>query len=262
MNISYGICVGPDFDAAQLTSLVGSIIFNQPNEADFEIIMVGDIEKLADYIGVSHVRIIPFDENEKPGWITKKKNRIVAEASNDVVCITHDYHFFENGWLTGVNKFSRETEWDVLQCHINTFEGTRHSDWMVNPRRMQEVIDRDPEVFVPMLMEAAPHENGPQFVNGLPYDVSDLSHIQYISGGFILCRKQILEENPLSEDMIWGDPPGEDIVWSEQLNEKGIKFHFNPEGVVRLQRPKKWQVSQMPDEFVEALRDFYGSKPI
>jgi hypothetical protein len=265
INISYGICVGKTHDKDMLKNLIISIL---KQDIDFfEILLIGeDLEEWNKFD--NYIRVIPFDESVKPGWITKKKNILAQESKYHNVCIMHDYYLLSNHWIEGVRTCSMKVNnwknhyqgWDILVCEALTKELHRHSAWNVSPKRMQEVIDTNPDLYVPMLMAAAPHENGPQYVNGLPYTVQDLTHIQYISGGFIFCKKDVLLDVPLNESMIWGDAPGEDVEWSERLSQKGYLYTFNPYSRVSCQKPNKWRVFQMPNEFVEVLRGYYGTK--
>src|SRR4051812_35560520 len=47
------------------------------------------------------LRYIDFqDEENRAGWITKKKNLGAFEARYDKLALCHDYVFFEEGWKT------------------------------------------------------------------------------------------------------------------------------------------------------------------
>lgn len=256
MNISYGICVGKNHNTEYMGNLIRSIR-NQNNDK-YEILLIG--ENLNQY-AADDVEILFFDESERSGWITKKKNILAKYSRYDIVCILHDYILLDDNWLNGVRKATEEIgNWNVLLNEVVTFEGTRHSDWQVSPFRMEELINKNPKLYVPMLMNVAPHENHPKYICGLPYDVTDLTHVQYISGGIIFCKRELFTEVPMNENMIWGDAPGEDVEWSERLSKKSYLYNFNRYSKVHLQKSGKWKMYQMPNEFVIALREYYGSK--
>jgi len=257
VKITYGICVGPgQYPIDTINSIQSEA---NSYQKDYEILLIGEnipsINK--------NVRVIDFDESAKPGWITRKKNLIAQEARYPTLCLMHDYFMIKKSWINGLlMAVEKHPNWSVMCNRINNLEGTRHADWMINPRKMEELIATNPERFIPLLMGEAPHENHPKFFNALPYNVSDLHHIQYVSGGFILVKTSALLNVPINEDMVWGTPPGEDVEWSERLIANDHKIVYNEHSVTDIGKPGKWQVKQMPIEFVEELRKYYGSNPL
>jgi len=257
VKITYGICVAPGNYPIDTINSIEKEAYQYQD--DHEIILIGEnIPNIN-----SNVRVIEFDESVKPGWITRKKNLIAQEAQYPTLVLMHDYFLLGKAWIYGfLMSVDRYPNWSVMCNRINNLEGTRHADWMVNPRKMEELIATDPKRFVPLLMGAAPHENHPKFVNGLPYSVSDLYRIQYISGGFIVVQRRALLEVPMNENMVWGTPPGEDVEWSERLIANDHVIVYNKYSQTDIGKPGKWQVSEMPIEFVNELRKYYGSNPI
>ncbi len=259
-DITFGVCVSPNFTENFLDNLVWSIVDQRwDNRVDnFEIILVGGSPKIWRYKQEdSLVRIIDFDETIKPAWITKKKNVIGHAAKYNNICLLHDYYELESGWLRGFKSIP--DNWNILLNKVHTYEGYRHSDWLVHPDRMQEWIDNVPGVNE-RLMKLAPHENGPKFISGLPYSTRDLTHVQYISGGYVILKKEILEKVPMNEDLTWGQ--GEDIEWSNRLAKSGYLYNFNDDMHVICQKPGKWKLTIMTQDLVEDLRKYYGSRPV
>lgn len=262
MNITFGIPVGPSVSWTMIETLISRLHFQRIPE--YEIILIGkgipDPRIAIGGTGAEKVRVIDFDDNLKPGWITKKKNIIAAEAKYENLCIVHDYYSIPNYWYSCLLSYW-EKEWDILCCQVQTY-GTaeRSADWLVNPEILADFI-KDRPWAVEALMNAAPHENHPKYVNSLPYGVQDLWHIQYVSGGYILCKTDLLRTVPMNENMIWGDAPGEDVEWSERVIAAGGTIKFNPLQLVNVPN-KKWKVTVMPNEVVEALREHYGSRPL
>lgn len=187
-------------------------------------------------------------------WITHKKNWIASVAQGDYLCLVHDYYKAPRHWLDqqlwGLNLHKDP---DVMVSAIYTKEGRRSADWLVNPNHIIEAIKLYPELRN-ILMDAAPHENGPQYVAGLPYDISDLTNLQYISGGYIFCKRSLLLENPFNEKLVPGD--SEDVEWSERIVKSGATIRFNKGSFVEINKPHKWAVTQMPYEAVDILRKY------
>lgn len=233
LEITYGICAGKD--APYLTVTLDSILnqyHDNPNQP-YEILLATD--------------------NVGP-WLPQKKNWIAQNAKFDTLVLLHDYYFLDMEWLFGMEIFSENLpEWKVCTNKILTKEGTRHTDWMINPRAMQKAIKQRPEL-VPILMAANPHENGPQFINALPYDCFDFLPQQYISGGYIICKRDVLLDNPLDETMQPGQP--EDLEWSERVFSKPENWpYFNRFSQAHVLKPRKWVVTQIPDEALKIMRE-------
>jgi hypothetical protein len=267
--ITFGICVGPGVTHRQLDVLISSInremtddLYNPSNKFRYEIILCGN-QTIIDHcqnIG-GPIRPYNFDETERPGWITRKKNLIAQAASGDALVLLHDYYKLEPGWLKAFHAFDTlyEGQWQVMLNRVLTLEGYRHSDWLIHPQFLEELCIEFPGA-AKRLMEEAPHENHPKYVCGLPYHVGDLTHLQYVSGGYMVVKTDFLLANPWNEDLAWGD--AEDLEWSSRvLRDEGwpILF-FNPAAKVSVQKPGKWRVFQTPYSIVEDLRERYGRR--
>lgn len=253
MNITFGIIVGPNHEPSVVRKLIDSIFAQDFGGHDFEIIICGNYDADPE-LGI---KVIPFDESKKKGWITRKKNIIANEAQYDILCILHDYYLLDKDWYQGIVKYSRvNRKWNILCNRVFRLEGDRHSDWLVNQKYMDRLLAKHPELG-PELMSVAPTENnGPRWVCGLPYAEWELSSIQYVSGGYILARTNVFREIPFDERYGWGEA-AEDIIWSEQVIEHGYKLDFNPYSLVTLQKPGKWRVHQMTWKSVELLKEMF-----
>ena len=53
----------------------------------------------------------------------------------------------------------------------------------------------------------------------------------YISGGYWIAKKSVMEEEPLNEDVVWGQ--AEDVEWSDRVREK-YKYVMNTCSAVEL----------------------------
>lgn len=260
MNITFAICVSPNANIDYLENLIYSIMDMLWDEDEaYEIICCGDFATSYHFKSPTFT-VIPFDESVRPGWITRKKNLMVQAAKYENIVIVHDYYLFDELFCRGMARFDFDNpEWKIMTNTIWTFEGERSADWLVNQRYMDRALEAFPH-FAGELMAIAPNENGPRWVCGLPYNVSDLTHIQYISGAYIIAKKDVLLECPLNETIGWGD--SEDIIWSQDVIQHGYKFHFNPLIAAFIQKPGKWHLYEMPEECVLSLRELFGSNEI
>jgi len=234
LDITYGICVGsdPQYLSQTLDSIYSQYTSMNEPKGNFEILLAANPDQ----------------------WITTKKNWIASKAKYDTLVILHDYYQLHPGWLVGLNAFDEETpQWKVCTNQILTLEGKRHTDWMMNPWHMAKAINQRPEL-ARILMAANPKENGPEFINALPYDCEDFTHLQYISGGYIICRKHILRDRPFNETFLPGS--AEDIDWSERVffNSDNAP-HFNRYSMAQTLKPGKWAVTQIPEEGLQIMRE-------
>ena len=258
-NITFGICISKDTPPDYLfRSLVG--IYNMRDTMNhYEVILCGHASDaaysvIATFSMQMRVSLISYEgPSDKPGHITKKKNLIVHYAQYDVTVLMHDYY-----WLPPDFTIAMPDKFDVYCAPIRTAEGTRHSDWMVNPRRMETFINETPDMWE-RLMTVNPAENAPWFINALPYHVSYLSPIMYVSGGLITARTEVLRDVPQNEDLYWGD--AEDLEWSERLVAKYKLKTTSWNGAVgyaTAMKPGKWAVTEIPLDIVKELKVHYG----
>ena len=119
MNFTFGIVTsGNDDNSVQL--VINSI--EQLNIPEYEVIVVGNS-------GVSRDRttIIPFNENERPAWITKKKNLITQHAKYENIVYSHDYIVYCPDWYQGWLQYG--DDYKVCMNRILNADGTRYRDW-------------------------------------------------------------------------------------------------------------------------------------
>lgn len=248
-DITFGVCVGPNYNRHHLETLIESIR-SQNIKSSYEILLIG-IDQLSSYDS-DDTTAIPFDESKMAGWITKKKNILAQTARYSNICIVHDYYQFPRDWYTTI--ISGEP-WEVLMTPVVNKNGTRGADWLINPERMREFLDANPAMYQ-RLREAAPHET-PKYVCGLPYHVQNMNYIQYVSGGYILAKTHVLLNVPLNEKLKWGD--AEDLEWSERLVRR-YPINIKVSTQVNIQKERKWEVSQIPADVLLGLESFYGEQ--
>lgn len=185
MNFSIGITTDYS-DESRLNEIISSI--RSLRMPWYEILLIGSKpdEERGDIINIH------FDESQKPGWVTRKKNLLVQNAKYENVVLMHDYYVFEKDWYKNFLEFGND--WGVCSNAQHLITGKRHfTDWVV----------WDSPIF-------------PRYT-ALNYD--DWSHTKYMyqSGGYMIAKKEFMQKCPLNEDMMWGS--GEDVEWSLRMRE-------------------------------------------
>ena len=266
--ISFGICIGPDYNSEWLDNLITSII--RQNIPEYEILLVCNKESPSVLINVANQkRLIDWTwlhpqkirVLETSGWLPQKKNLIAREAKYDFLCIVHDYYLFDEWWYDGVKevvatKQHYDEKWDLLGTFVERIEdGERGPDWVVNPFHMKKFLEQpeNSDIFNE-LKQLYPTENHPMYVVGLsPYE-KRLTKIQYVSGGYIMCRKEVLKNVPFDENMRPGE--AEDIEWFGRVQKQNYILAFNSFSHVYTQKPNKWKVFQLLPHHVDRLKEY------
>ncbi|HIV70897.1 MAG TPA: FkbM family methyltransferase [Candidatus Aquabacterium excrementipullorum] len=126
------------------------------------------------------------------GWITKKKNLLVAQARHSHIVVAHDRYWFPSGFLTGLLKFGGD--FSALVCRQTTQDGRRFPDWVT--------------------MGAEWSWTNPGM---LAY--GDWSRHMYINGGLMIARTDVLRETPWNEMLFWNQ--AEDVELTRRLRHAG-----------------------------------------
>jgi glycosyltransferase involved in cell wall biosynthesis len=185
------------------------------NIPEYEILFVGGGD--SDGIDGQDIRKINFDENEKPKWITRKKNILVQEARYDNVVVMHDYHVFDPNWYEAFKSFG--TDWDICSCPQYLITGSRNPmDWS--------------------LWDKPGHGRA----WSLNYNDWSQTQYMYISGGFFMVKKHVMLEEPLDESLVWNEE--EDVEWSMRVRNKYI-MKCNGNAIVR---HNKWHRHAGPQQ--------------
>lgn len=188
MNFSFAITTDYS-DVERLNEIVDSIRnLSIPN---YEILVIG--KNLAE--NHDDIRYIFFDDEKTPGWITKKKNILVEQSVYENVVVFHDYYIFDSMWYKNFLDFGND--WEICSNAQNLITGKRHFvDWVI----------WDSLVY-------------PRY-HSLEYN--DWSHTKnmYISGGYFLVKKHVIKNEPLNENLLWGQ--SEDVEWSLRVRDKYV----------------------------------------
>ena len=224
MNITFGIVTYSGHDGTDNIPKVNQIIdaIEQENIPEYEIIVVGDFAWER-----KNTRVIKFDETVKTGWSTRKKNIITEKAKHDIIVYTHDYIRPVRGFYRGWLKFG--DDWDIAMNVVKNYNGARFRDWVV--------LD-DPRVKPGWLQEEPWCPPGGKLREGRSffpsYDYKDTQYM-YISGGYWIAKKHVMQEEPLNEDIVWGQ--AEDVEWSDRIREK-YRYVMNTHSAVQLDHYK------------------------
>ena len=234
MNFTFGIVTNLDHEE-YLLNLINSIL-NQ-NIKNFEIIIVGPVGHfdLKNKIAVTDsLKMIDFDESEKDGWITKKKNLIVNNAKYENIVFLHDYIILDKTWYSGYLKYGNS--FDICLNPILNKDHSRFRDWCLSPHNFK-LIDK--------------HLNkNSEFL--IPYEEDQLTDYMYVSGAYWVSKKYVMMQYPLNENLAWGD--GEDIEWSHRVR-KTHKFEFNSNSSVFLQKQKDVVFNEITNENLILLKN-------
>jgi hypothetical protein len=237
MQFTFGIITTNNSHAVNL--IIESI--EKQNIPEYEIIIVG-----IDNIERKNTKCITFNENIYPGWITKKKNIITQEAVYENIVYMHDYIVLEDNWYTGFLNYGND--FDIIVNKIINSDGSRFRDWILNVHFLKgmclQVIQNVPTLNAPDVWI----KNGEDITCKLhiPNNVStvfleydnnaeELQNYIYISGGFFICKKQVMLDFPLDEKLLHCQ--GEDVEWSQRVRTK-YQFKFNKYSSVKLLKYK------------------------
>jgi hypothetical protein len=209
---TFGIVTGFE-DHERLGAIIESI--RTLSIPEYEILLIGG-EKNDFACPANDVRIIDFDESQKPRWITRKKNILVNEAKYNNIVLMHDYHIFDKDWYLNFKSFG--TDWEICSCPQYLVTGARNPmDWS--------------------LWDKPDHGRA----WSLDYDDWSQTQYMYISGGFFIVKKHVLLEEPLDESRGWNEE--EDVEWSMRVRNKYV-MKCNGKSVVR---HNKWHRHAGPE---------------
>src|ERR1700722_8979325 len=179
----------------------------------YEVVIVGTKNMVQHYFNDPLVKIIDFNENIKPMWITKKDNLITQNATYDNIVYTHDYFIYDINWYQGWKEFG--DNYHACMNKIINIDGSRFRDWCIYDHWE-----------IPEFKNAAQYAgfNRPARECLIPYNEMELQRFQYFSGAYWVAKKSIMQEIPLNENLVWGQ--GEDLIWAAQYRQK-YKFSLN-----------------------------------
>lgn len=223
MKFTFGIITAGNDN--RISKIIDSIEMQNIND-EYEVIVVGNCNVKRD-----KTKIIPFDESKKRMWITRKKNLITKESSFDNIVYMHDYIKLGDDWYSGFERFG--DNFKVCMTKMVLPDGSRFRDWTIWAGDIQKLKLPSQHCL-------------------LPYDITHLSKYMYISGAYWIAKKEVMEEFPLKESLVWGQ--GEDVEWSSRLRKK-YNFSINTFSKVKLMKNKNVIFKLINDKDANRLRE-------
>jgi len=178
------------------------------NIPNYEIIIIGGGVIMGD-----NIKHFVYTDDSQSGDISIKKNMITSEAKYENIVYLHDYVSLCDNWYDGFLKFG--DDFTICMTKILNIDGTRYRDWCL----WQD--------------DANKYVNNNNYL--IPYDMSHLSSMMYISGAYWVAKKSFMINNKLNEKLSWGQ--GEDVEWSLRVRNK-TEFKMNSLSTVKLLKNK------------------------
>jgi len=220
MEFTFGIITSGDYDNL-VNKIIDTIEFEEI--PTYEVVVIGN-----SHVERKNTRVIPFNENIKPMWITKKKNLITQFAKYENIVFLHDYVYLMPGWYAGWLKYGNDFK-ACMNVILNA-DGSRFRDWVIweNPTENGEEIIKNAQHII-------------------PYYINNLSRYMYFSGAYWVAKKEIMQKYPLNEELVWNR--GEDIDWSKKYRQDN-EFKMNPYSAVKCVKMKNPVFGILTDENV------------
>jgi hypothetical protein len=228
MDFTFGIITSQKNPLEYLNQTIDSI--KKLNIPNYEIIIIGGDQDLC----IDNINLYSFKEHPTMGWITKKKNLITQKAIYENIVYMHDYFYFDEKWYENFLLFGND--WKVCTNKLINIDGKRYRDW--NLCQVLRTCKGNTRSISPYYL--------------LPYDFKHLSKLMYISGGYWIAKKHVMEEFPLDEKLFHCQV--EDIEWSWRIIKK-YNFSLNEKSIVHLNKFHQVQFLEiLPD--TEIYNDF------
>ncbi|ASL48459.1 hypothetical protein bAD24_III13740 [Burkholderia sp. AD24] len=132
------------------------------------------------------------DEFPKLGWITKKKNQIVAAATTENLVIAHDRYVIPPDFIKNLAEYG--SDYSVLVCRQTRPDGRRMPDWVA--------LGGEWSMTSPATLE-----------------YGDWSRHVFINGGIMIAKAEVLKRVPWNELLFWGQ--AEDVELTRRLRSAG-----------------------------------------
>lgn len=177
-----------------------------------EILICGPDSIRAD-LGPLAKRIVHVPQSDRfasAGWITQKKNALVARATRENILIAHDRYSVPEDFLLRMTDFSGD--FGVVVPHQVTTEGFGLPDWVM--------LSDDLNWTTPGWME-----------------FGDYHPFAYVNGGVIIAKTRLLAALRWSELLLWGQ--AEDVDLSRRMEKAGIVARPCRSIVVTSEPPRK-----------------------
>ncbi|RFA22637.1 hypothetical protein [Subtercola boreus] len=213
---TFGLIVDGRFPE-RLTRFVDSVLaIDGLDTIDYEILVCGPAGS-TDHIDtrLANIRLVEQDARFSTlGWITRKKNLLVAEARGDLILLAHDRYSVRSDFLTALREYGPDV--DVLVPTQLT------SDGFTYPSRVAT--------------------SGTWDLRSLgELEVGDYTPTMYINGGVLIASVDVLRATPYNELLFWAE--AEDVELTRRLEAAGVVPRFSQNVVVITDLTRGDQVS-------------------
>jgi len=226
MDFTFGLSAKEDNEEI-INTIIDSI--EDQRIPNYEVVIVGNCNICRD-----NTKVIPFNEDIKKGWITRKKNILTESAMYENIVYLHDYIKIDAGWYEGFLKFG--VDFDVCMTRMLNKDGSRYRDWTLWAEDALR-LGVDPYYFM------------------LPYTVTDLTQYMYVSGAYWVGKKDFMLRHPLDERLCWGH--GEDVEWAKRVR-TFWNYSMNTNSSVSLLKQKDVTFELISDEYLSNIRRLQG----
>lgn len=224
MEFTFGIITSGTEDEA-IDIIIDSI--EKQNIPTYEIVIVGNSK-----VSRKNTRIVQFNDEVVPKWITRKKNIITNVAKLENIVYLHDYVVLTDNWYESFLEFGND--FDLCMSKITNHDGTRYRDWCIcmwDNDIIKDIVGKERKCI-------------------LPYDEERFKKHMYFSGAYWVAKRKVMMQYPLNEQLVWGQ--GEDVLWSGQVRTQ-YEFKINKDSEVKLLRQKEVAYEIADQETIQKL---------
>lgn len=205
MNFTFGIITNGSNLISGVIDSIRSLKIN-----NYEILIVGNCHKEIS----SDITYIQYTDISESGDISTKKNIITEKSRYENIVYLHDYVALNEDWYYGFLKYGNN--FDVCMTKIINLDGSRYRDWCLWCDDANKYVSKNHYL--------------------IPYDITNLSSMMYISGAYFIAKKAFMLKNPLCDRLKWGQ--GEDVEWSMRAR-LSTNFAINTNSSARLLKYKE-----------------------
>lgn len=219
-GISFVIPTSGTNDLA-LNQIIDSIELQ--NMPEYQVVIVGGFTTT---VNRKHTVHIPFNETlTTTPWTTRKKNTGVLASKYDILVIMHDYAVLDENWYKEFELFG--FDWDICV----------HKNMCIDPSTGQGYIRGNGW----RICQPVPGYSEFPWAMQVPYDIDVFLPYMSINGAYWCCKKELMLNELLDENLLWGLEPPEDVEWSSRVvpswrgtpNNVKTKIVTNPKCITR-----------------------------
>jgi FkbM family methyltransferase len=211
-GLSFGVITNGQRDSHILDLVRSVFAMRNPRGIPIQILVCGP-GSTVDFLSLNglDVRHVPEpDDFQSLGWITRKKNLLIAAASQSISIIAHDRYLFPSAFIEQLHAYGGD--FDVLVCRQTMQDGRRFPDWVALGA-------------------------GWSWTHPSMLDYADWSRHLYVNGGLIIARTTVLKNVPWNELLFWNQ--AEDVELTRRLQAAGVvpRLAAKMEAITQTMRP-------------------------